>query len=183
MLVGTQDRHEVGVTTPGVGRLGHPGTNTQQPNPQCCSAPSTPSIHPGGYAAVLLCSGLLHLLLPSLRTRIHTSLCLCLPLSAAFSVCCRTYLALQKASSTIANATLIHCFTSSPGLPGVAEPHFLHYTPIHALSVQYLGGVNTAAPHSWRGKEHLEIKNSIVGFQVVYPHPPFNPPPSNPDNN
>ena len=27
------------------------------------------------------------------------------------------------------------------GLPGVAESHFVHYTPIHALSVQYLGCV------------------------------------------
>ena len=54
------------------------------------------------------------------------------------------------------------------GLRGVAESHFLHYTPIHALSVQYLGGVYTAAPRSWRGKEHLEIKDGIVVFQVMY---------------
>ena len=40
---------------------------------------------------------------------------------------------------------------------GVAEPHVLHYTPIHALSVQYLGGVHTAPPRSWRGKLHLGI--------------------------
>ena len=48
----------------------------------------------------------------------------------------------------------------------MAEPHVLHYTPIYALSAQYLGGVDTAAPHSWRGKEHLEIKVSLVAFQA-----------------
>ena len=50
---------------------------------------------------------------------------------------------------------------------GVAESHLLHCTPIHALSVQYLGGVSTAAPHSWRGKEPLEIKDGIVVLQVM----------------
>ena len=51
-------------------------------------------------------------------------------------------------------------------------PLSLHYTAIHGLSVQYLGGVYTAAPHSWRGKEPLEIKDGIVAFQVMYPPPP-----------
>ena len=60
----------------------------------------------------------------------------------------------------------LHLMT--PGLRGVAEPHFLHCTPIHALSVRYLGGVHTTAPGSWRGKEHLEIKDGIVVFQVMY---------------
>ena len=49
----------------------------------------------------------------------------------------------------------------------MAKLHFLHYTPIHAQSVQYLGGVCTAAPHSWRCKEHLEIKDGIAVFQVM----------------
>ena len=58
------------------------------------------------------------------------------------------------------------------GFQGVAEPHFLHCTPIHALSVRYLVGVYTATPDSWGGKEHLaldlEIKDGIVVVQVLY---------------
>ena len=61
---------------------------------------------------------------------------------------------------------ILHRIT--PGRRGVAEPHFLHHTPIHALSVQYLGGVSTAAPRSRRGKEHQEIKDGIVGLQVMH---------------
>ena len=53
------------------------------------------------------------------------------------------------------------------GLRGVAGSHLLHYKPIHALNVQYPGGVYTAASHSWRGKKNLEIKDGIVVFQVM----------------
>ena len=60
---------------------------------------------------------------------------------------------------------ILHRIT--PGRRGVAEPHFLHHTPIHALSVQYLGGVYTAAPRSWRVKEHVEIKDGMVVFPVM----------------
>ena len=35
-------------------------------------------------------------------------------------------------------------------------------------SVQYLGAVDAAAPCNWRGKEHLEITDGMVGFQIMY---------------